>query len=217
MKKNTKKHHFMLGIFCFLACFILFPAPKAEAASAKTKAIQAYKKILSRKNINWGVSYRFPVSTKDCSFSLVYLNKDSIPELVVYNITNVPHAAGYGQLYTYYKGRVRLVTGLNVNDGTFRYYKKKSVFIDDYTGMGITSYTYNKFSKTKASPFLNYEKNFNPYAVKKLTYSKYSKNRWIPTSKTYFKKQLKRYVKSTKVSKTKFHKNTAGNRRKYLK
>lgn len=217
MKKITQKRNLLLGIFCILFSLILIPAPQAHAASTKTKAIKAYQKMMSQKTITWEKEYNFKVPTKNCSFALAYIDKDSVPELIVQNTNDIPHAGDWGHLYTYYKGKVRLVTGLNINDGKFYYYKKKAVFLDNYCGMGLDSTTYQKMSKTKAAPILNYEKNINPYAAKKVTYSKATKQGFTTVSKSYFNNKLKSYVKSTKKTKAKFYKNTSKNRKKYMK
>lgn len=214
MKKITHKRTLLLGIFCILFSMILIPAPQAHAASQKTKAIKAYKKMLSQKMITWNPNWKVPA--KNCDFTLVYVDKDSVPELVLQNTTDIPHAGNWGNLYTYYKGKVRLVTALDLNNN-FYYYKKKGVFLDNYFGMGISENGYFTMSKAKATKRLHYTINTNPNAVKKNIYSKAAKPKFKEISKKSFNKELKKLVGSTKRTTAKFYKNTATNRKKRLK
>lgn len=213
-----------------LTCMLLMAAVlvsgrEAEAASKKKAALKAYTSFLSGKSINWDGAL---VPLSKCSFTLAYIDKDTVPELVVCSNYNTSHAAGYYRLYTYKKGKVVFVD--NLMDG-FSYYKKKGVYCGYHAGTGGEETYYHKFSKAKTTYKLYmmderslafdvngdgkigrcYEKVTkarNPYyrsATKKIT-------------KSEFNKQLKKLVgKTKKTTVRKYYANTASNRKKRLK
>ena len=74
--------------------FTLFaPAANVNAASKRTKALTAYQKKLKK------------LDSKIYKFALVYLDKDSIPELVITSKEST-HAI-YGEIYTYNNGKLK--------------------------------------------------------------------------------------------------------------
>ena len=194
--------------------FVLALAPlNVQAASNKTKALKAYKKLLSAKNIRWGTnSYEPTVPAKNCQFALAYIDNDSVPELIVYNNKDVPHMVGYGLLYTYRSGKVRLLGYINI-DNKLSYYKKKGVIVTSYVSGG-TTYSYFKLSKTKIT---------NKLAIgidvltQKKSYYTVSNDIFKKTSKSKFNKALKKLVGSKKKTTIKFRKNNASNRKKYIR
>lgn len=145
MKKSRKL--IMLAILVLAAVLPL----NVQAASAKSKAIKAYKNFLAQDTIPWGTdTYYTAVPTNTCKFALAYIDKNSVPELVVRS-SYVTHIAGFSVIFTYKNGKVQPVSNIQ-DDGDFYYYKKKGVFASCYLSMGRASYGYCKMSglSTKA-------------------------------------------------------------------
>lgn len=66
-----------------------FAVQNVSAASTASKALKAYKKVLSRENIEWG--YGTTASLEESEFGLLYVNNDKlyrqfIVERVVMNV-----------------------------------------------------------------------------------------------------------------------------------
>ncbi|MDO4556654.1 MAG: hypothetical protein Q4B70_16185, partial [Lachnospiraceae bacterium] len=112
------------------------------------------------------------------------------------------------------------VTDLKL-DGNFYYYKKKGVFIDTYLGGGHYTNWYYRFNKAKAQK--KYAKgkeadyDYNGNGKIDTTYYKYSSTKNTQITKSAFSKGVKSYVGKTSATKVKFRKNTASNRKKYIK
>ena len=210
MKRNRK------GIIAMIVLLLAMIMPlNAQAASQKTKAIQAYKQLLSKSTIAWDNNWT--VKSAHCSFGLAYVNKDNIPELVVRNSQDVSRAGGYGRIYTYKNVKVQQIAKLSLNNSRFSYYKKKSVYTDTYSLGGVTRW-YIKLSGTKS--------------VKKLdTFTNTAKVSWLPKGTSYYKyantnkkisqsvfnKELKKLVGKKKITNVTLRKNTAANQKKYLR
>lgn len=175
----------------------------AQAASGKSKAIKAYKKMLSASTMSWG-SQGTKISTSDVKFTLAYINKDSIPELIVYAGAN-SHVAGAYAVYTWNKGRAVLLA--NCRDG-IAYYKKTGIFTT-YTLLQGEYEIYYKISKAKAVQQLS------SYVGYVTSYKQGVEERSI-TESTY--KEIARSItKGKRAAKIKWRSNTGANRKKYLK
>ena len=196
-----KKKKRIVGLFLFAVLLVAFTG-SVQAASQKSKALKAYNQFLSKTYIDWETGY---VETKDCSFALACVDKDNVPELLVWGAGRpVYHASGYARLYTYKNGKVVQVA--KIRDG-FRYYKKTGIYIATSFLRGQIDY-YAKLSGTSTKGKLT---SFSSY---KTTYSD-EKGKTI--SKSAFQKKLKKLVGKKKPSIPKAHKNTSANRKKYLK
>ncbi|MCD8019848.1 MAG: hypothetical protein LUF92_09805 [Clostridiales bacterium] len=214
-RRNVCKGLITVIALCFLLCLI--PA-KTEAASAKQKAMKAYKKFLTQESIPWSVyNYDETADPSLCKFSLVYLDNNSVPELVVSG--GDTYYKPYMTIYTYKNGKVTLVE--NSSYGFSSYYKKKGIIVES-AAKGATFY--NKYSNGQLKIVLA-KLNENAqgrdlngdgkigYAYYKTTSS--GDIKYI--SKSSFNKRLKKLVGSKNTKKLKFYKNTAKNRKKYLK
>jgi hypothetical protein len=191
---------------------------QVSAMSAKTKALKAYNKLLSKKTINRGME---SWNTSDCKFFVAYIDNNSVPELIVYNYKSAPHAGGFGALYTYKNGKVKYVQSLALNIvDRLGYYKKTGWFMDNgmYTGYGDERIEY--FSKGKVrTQSLGYviEASWDDDSILVSQYTKRLKSgKVVNLTKKQFRKELKKAVKGRKLTKYKFHKNTKSNRKKYL-
>ena len=199
---KRKKEWFIL--LCILAVFLAVPCVKTEAAPAKKKAVKAYKEFLAKEKISWDENWEVPAD--ECKFAIVYIDKDDVPELVLYNNSTAP-AGGFGRIFTYKNGKVKRVGAVDIDGGKFYYYKKKGVFISCYVNGGV---------------FDNYRKIANGKIVHKLQKGKEifdNKTRYYNSnkkeiSKSVFNRQLKKLVGSKKKSSARFYLNTAANRKR---
>lgn len=215
MKEKTKRSKcFPMLLFMVMCVMLLLPTAQVQAASAKSKALKAYKAFLSQTTIPWGTdSYYTAVPSKNCSFALVYIDKNTVPELVVKNMSDITHVAGFGVVFTYKNDKVQPVANIQL-DGKFYYYKKKGIYAGSYLSSGMLSYSYCKMSGVKSTAKLTERK--DTFSGKKTYYKANSGNGKV-ISKSKFTSSLKKLVGSTKRSTAKFYKNTKKNRTKYLK
>ena len=214
--KGFKRNHVKVAVvLSMLITLILACGMTSQAASQKTKAMKAYKKMMTDKYIykeNWRML------TKNCHFAVAYIDNNSVPELVVFNDWDIPHLGGYGMLYTYRNGKVQYVTGLTLDEKkTLGYYKKKGILTDAYAQQGMKGVSYLKLKSGKVSDVLYKEYVAKGNSWKLKTYYKYASKKLTKVTKSKFNKALKSYVGSKKFTKFKFYKNTASNRKKYLK
>lgn len=208
MRHSTKK--ILRVILCSLLVFFLIPHAHSYAKTTELQALDAYKALLSGKTVKWGdTDSQIPL--EKCSFALAYIDNNTVPELILQNIGNTDHAIGYGLLYTYKNNKVVCLGSLNMND-TFYYYKKKGIYVDNYTGMGSSLDFYNKLSGTKISTKLTKNKNY--LADNTIAYSYSTGSEEI--TKVQFKRKLQKLVGSKKKTVLRFYQNTSFNRSKYL-
>ena len=218
MKKKTR----ITILLTTLLLLFAFAMP-ASAASTKSKALKAYKKLLAQKEITfvdrWHTKASFP--TSKMKFALVYLDNNTVPELVIDNLDNIP-IMWYGEIgfsdfgnavFTYKGGKLKQLDVYNSNWRFTKVYKKKGVFYSNNTHHKKEAiYYYIKGTKTIDIGSFENGKYYNREN------GKYYKNGAIkPIKKSAFQKLLKKYVGSTKATKIKYYKNTAANRKKYLK
>lgn len=208
MKHKLKK---IINIFlCGLMVFVMNPYSQSYAKTTKLRTLDAYKVLLSGKSVKWGdTDSQIPL--ENCSFALAYIDNNSVPELILQNLGDTSHAIGYGLLYTYKNNKVVCLGELSMND-TFYYYKKKGIYIDNYTGMGVSSDFYKKLSGIKTSTKLIMRKNYLADNSVDCSYSTGSNE----ITKAQFKKKLRKLVDSKKKTALRFCKNTSSNRSKYL-
>ncbi|MCD8018265.1 MAG: hypothetical protein LUF92_01380 [Clostridiales bacterium] len=185
----------------------------------KKKALKAYKKFLSQDTIKWNKTST-KVKLSKCEFLLVYLDNNSVPELIVSSGSNNLASAGGEVLYTYKNGKVKYVDYAKYG---FYYYKKKGVYYKYYDGGQFYYYTFSKGKSKYVLNVINESVNSRDwegdgkrtYAYYKITNSSTGAGKYILESeyKAYFKK----LVGSKKAKEPKLHKNTAKNRKKYIK
>lgn len=224
MRKNFVR--IMLGIL-LLSCICILEQP-VQAASQKSKALKAYKTFLSKNTVTWHSYSSKKINLQKCKFALAYIDKDSVPELILNSAGNENcHADGYYELYTYKNGKVKFVT--NLMDG-FSCYKKKGVFCAVHEGTGGYESYYYQFSKGKAfyKLYRMSEKKSNVDINQDgwigVYYKKVTKARTpqyesstVKVSKSAFNKELKKIVGNAKNKTVKYYPNTAKNRTKHLK
>lgn len=238
-KNRVRKHNrvgkyirnIMLLMCVAMLAGILMPGVRAEAASKKAKAVKAYKEYLGQSVIYPWEDSSMGWKTSDCKFALAYVDSDVVPELVVFNFRSGSFN-GYYTLLTYKEGKVSVVATPTQLGISFGYYKKKGILMGGhyYThpqGGPGSSNTYYKLKKGEiASELMKgvYEPDeYYKRTKKEYHYSFSPAGEWGDTkniTKTQFNKKLKKFVGSTKMtedSSMKFYKNTAANRKRYLK
>ena len=188
MKKRTRMSLLLLTLIMLFAF-----SGTASAASTKSKAMKAYKTKLAsiQEQEKPGKSY----------FAIVYLDNNSTPEIVTYS-----SLGGKPRILTYRKGKVAEYSSY-ANTKFTNYYKKKSVLREKafYKDWDFSGYDKVKVSSAKLSPITSYMG------------GKYYNSSDKEITKAKSQGLLKKLVGSTKATKIKYYKNTAANRKKYLK
>ena len=155
-KIKTSKQRILVAILTLCMLFTLFaPAANVNAASKRTKALTAYQKKLTRLDSRYN------------KFALIYLDKDSIPELLITPKETVHIATS--DVYVYTGGKL----------------KKLKYAGSDY-GAVATFYRFKKNGKkTKLKKF---EEIANPTALFKINGKKVSKQKYNAQMKKIEKK-----------------------------
>lgn len=195
-----------LLVVTFIA--ILFGSTMVFAASQKSKAISAYKKYMASEP-----------STSE--FALIYLDNDSVPELVF-----------RWKGFTFRNGKMKelkpsgraVFSSQYVLAGFEGYYKKTGIlrtqwgggdfsWIDYYAKMNGTKVKAVLAKSTVADPITDYNNITYHHEYYRQSGSAFKEMK----SKSQFNNALKKYINNNKYIKIKFRKNTASNRKKYLK
>ena len=179
MKKiKTFKQQFFAGTLILLMLFTLFaPAANVNAASKRTKALKAYQKKLTSLDSRYN------------KFALIYLNKDSIPELLITPDFSV-HAVA-GEVYTYTGGKLKQLKYAGSDYGRLIYSKKKSVVSNSawINGYGAVSTFYRFNKKGKRTKLKTFEEAYLPKTLYKINGKKVSKKKF----NSEYKKMVKKY------------------------
>ena len=177
-KMKTFKQQFFAGTLILLMLFTLFaPAANVNAASKRTKALTAYQKKLTSLDSRYN------------KFALIYLNKDSIPELLITPDFSV-HAVA-GEVYTYTGGKLKQLKYAGSDYGRLIYSKKKSVVSNSawINGYGAISTFYRFNKKGKGTKLKTFEEASLPKTLYKINGKKVSKKKF----NSEYKKMVKKY------------------------
>ena len=190
MKKRTGVTVLLLMLTLMM---VLVSGIPAQAAGKKKKAMKAYRKFLEQ-------------SPSDVMWGTVYLNKDSIPDLVTYT-SLVP--IGKPHVYTYRKNKVVAASYSAASYCYSQYYKKKGVVVGAPIRKGDWEYDFKDYcsidlKKTASGSYMNVKvigswedgKYFRPD-------SKAPAGR-TQMKKSAFMKMLKKKVGNTKPKKIKY-------------
>lgn len=171
--------HILVATLTLCMLFTLFaPAANVNAASKRTKALTAYQKKLKK------------LDSKIYKFALVYLDKDSIPELVITSKESI-HAV-YGEIYTYNNGKLKNLKYAGSDFGQFIYSPKKSVACNSswINGYGAVS-TFYRFSKTgKSTKLKRFDAIVNQKLLIRLIIKKYQRKNIMQNTKKWRKNIL---------------------------
>ena len=208
---------------------IIVPAASGYAISARQKALNAYKTMLSKPKVDiygYGRGYSdyngtgdvpdriyCPTASSKVQFATAYMNNDTIPELIVR--TKVSSRQYLWAIYTYKNGRVvKVTTGGDYTEILLGYYQRTGLFKRKYT-KGFTWEYHNKINGTKAYPFAS-----------KLTYRSSGKScrkyyiyvDGVRRDKSYsaYCSAFKKAIGGKPFKRFNYHQNSAANRKKYL-
>lgn len=177
-KMKTFKQQFFAGTLILLLLFTLFaPAANVNAASKRTKALTAYQKKLTSLDSRYN------------KFALIYLNKDSIPELLI-----TPDFGAHvtiGEVYMYTGGKLKQLKYAGSDFGRLIYSKKKSVVSNSawINGYGAVSTFYRFNKKGKGTKLKRFEEASLPKTLYKINGKKVSKKKF----NSEYKKMVKKY------------------------
>ncbi len=188
----------------------------ACAASKKSKAVKAYQKMLSGRQVKWAENIF--VRADSCSFALAYIDNDSVPELILRSYEKGTRY-GYYAVYTYKGGKAQYVVNTGIEIG---YAKKKGViyganyFTVPQGGPGDYE-CYYKMAKGAVSTGYSKDTRGKTSYAKETLGKKYSSSK---ISAGTYKKKVKSLMGSKKLvksAKIKLYPNTAANRTSKLK
>lgn len=225
--KNVIKTLCLIMTLLFLCQINVVPeiqgTVNVEAASRKTKknAMNAYKKMLL-KNVKWSNGYY--ARSKELYFTCIDINKDGVKELILYYMDS-PHAYGWNRIYTYTDGRVKSLgqfTSVSICTN-------KKYFTDSYMNGGIgREYFYQLGKNGKKIKIAEYTyADHKPYGVSGFVtrkhengYPYYYYNCKVNGKRVGYNacmKKVKALKRGAKYSSGNYHKNTAANRKKFIK
>jgi len=175
-----------------------------HTSSEKRKtAIRAYKHFLASDTIDWADADVSQFASSDCQFALAYIDKDSIPELILKS-NKATNKQGVYSLYTYTEGS--LVNVSTLRDEVY-YYEKTGIMNNISISKKGREQYYEKMEGRYLNPFLHSVNG---------KYSDIADDK-ISISKKQFNKRLKKQIGSAKVKKISTYDNNTDNRKKYLK
>lgn len=179
MKKiKTSKQLILVVTLTLCMLFTLFaPATNVNAASKRTKALTAYQKKLKK------------LDSSAYKFALVYLDKDSVPELLI-TPSDSAHIAT-GEVYMYTGGKLKQLKYAGSDYGRFIYSRKESVvsncaWINRY---GAIATFYYFTPKGKGIKLKKFEEVNSPKYLYKINGKKVSKKKY----NSEYKKMVKKY------------------------
>ena len=163
MKKFTKQ---LKSVLLIMLCVILIvPSMNVSAATQKQQAMAAYKKILSASRIYvvpknryiqdvWHMRYDYYGSLpKNVYFSLVYIDGDSVPELV---LRAKCHGITLYCIWTYKNGKAYRTSYSNGYGDLRGYFPKTGMTLERTVSDGYSYMdSYYKLSGTTAKQVLN--------------------------------------------------------------
>ena len=187
---------------------------RASASTQKEKAFKAYRRFLSQKKIDWDDDEYEPQMMRKLDFAIAYIDNNDVPELVIHNSRGPSHGVfGDGMVYTYRKGKLKKAgaLGCSLMKG-LRYYEKIGI-IKDYSFDNFKKnwcYYYRLSSGRVRSTGTENEYNYDDH---RWEYSAKFKK----CSRKKFDQSVKTITKNKTGMTFKWIKNTAANRKEYLK
>lgn len=176
-KIKTSKQRILVAILTLCMLFTLFaPAANVNAASKRTKALTAYQKKLTRLDSRYN------------KFALIYLDKDSIPELLITPKETVHIATS--DVYVYTGGKLKKLKYAGSDFGRLVYSRKKSVVCNSgwINGYGAVATFYHFKKNGKKTKLKKFEEITNPTALFKINGKKVSKQKYNAEMKKIEKK-----------------------------
>lgn len=228
--KETGKNRKLWNI---IVCFILavgmialptagFSGTSQTVQASASEAKKAFRDFLSKGY--WGDSTDRIYDPSSISFCYMKIGENKTPVLLAKNDA-ASHAAGYVGIYQYIDGKVKC---MGLSDSVAVLYSKSGVIALEHTGGGygtrdVTYYRLNSGDIMEECAFTSilYKKDWKDEydSLRKMNGpDQYSINGKSVSKSEFqkFKKEIKGRDKN-KASKIKFRKNTASNRKKYVK
>lgn len=149
-------------------------APDGRTAVIYTGDVQAWKSVgwYTEPPKTYQNEYAYVLNQKiksygnDGRFSLVYINNDDIPELVIHMHSS--HAAG-AELYTFYNGRA-IYLGTFGSFGEIYYQYKCNRFLSNYFGMGVEYVEIFQISNNTVVPIIEFNAGQDIYGMEDYYY-----------------------------------------------
>ena len=227
MKRAIRKLKVCL-LLAFLGSMIV-PAASGHAITARQKALNAYKTMLSKSKVDIygngryynayngtaeapGKTYR-PTASSKVQFATAYINNDTIPELIVR--TKTTSRQYLWAIYTYKSGKiVKVTTGGDYTEVLLGYYQRTGLFKRKFV-TDVTCEYHDKISGKKAYPSF-YKVTFRR-SGKSYRYC-YVYVNGVERKKSYsaYCSALKKATGGKPFKKFNYRQNTAANRKKYL-
>lgn len=186
-----------------LLAFVLAFSGASFAASKKDKALKAYRKYLEKEEKKAG--------SMISKWSLAYLDKDDIPEMVTYY-----SILGHGAkpcIFTAKNGKVKQVSFSAANGYGTHYYKKKGIVRYSSDSWEWEEYCKVNFKSKELMSALD--------SIAVMENGKYYKDNGSGERTQITKKQytalVRKQIGTAKAVKLKYYKNDAKNRKKHLK
>lgn len=198
----------LLRGFLILFVMVLLVSPMhVQAASAKKKALNAYKTMLARpQQVFQDLMDEDELTEYTIQFAVAYVDKNKVPELFV-RIQSGSFTEWSG-IYTWKSGKVRFVEGFtNIADNTLfkGYYKKTGIYV---ATRGSDGPVYERIVKLKSG------KAKDVALGSRMKRYKYWGIGNKAVSKKAYKKFVKRVSKKKKLTKFNWISNTSANRNK---
>lgn len=212
MEKTNEKRNMLKRIMLMLCAAVVAISTvlgsgvtEVQAASKVQKAKAAYAKILYKaKPTFWETGGYY-------SFALLDINKDGMPELIMFDCDDSGAQTVFGvDIYTYFGDKAHLVKKVNMGASASIYPSKSIVLVVGKVGGGMYFGTYYRFNGKKMVNLAGYST--DGFEEKDVTYYIRGKN---TTKKKY--NQFVKKLHCKKSAKLKTYKNTDENRQKYLK
>ena len=209
----------MICATVLLLSAVLMPQD-THAASVKKAARKAYSRLLQQSEVGWEGTYGWDYAPSgQLSFALYDIDKNGVEELILY-WAGAPHSMGWNRIYTYYGGKIR---SLGVYSEV-TLYKNRKYICNAYAGQGEISIGYYSIRKGKAKEVVSYDL-LDHRSGGKLTKKTldgmtfYCCNERVNGKGTTYKKCMqkeKTIIKSARVKKLQYKRNTEKNRNRYL-
>lgn len=196
-------------------------------ASDYVQAMKAYDEFLSQDTITVGDSIGGTNvwHCSSCDFALPYISNDDIPELMLYNFADNDHASGYGAIFQYRDGEVKLLGRLSLNDVRgIGYYRGTGYFMDQYASTGLGDITTNHIDDLESidgitnmmfGMSMEYDSD-DTSQIAGYYVGRPGEQGFVDVSKSEYDKALKKATNNVEMTQYKFFHNTEENREKQL-
>lgn len=227
MHQNQKSRKWRFVLLVFLVATIMLPKANVNALTQKQKALNAYNKFLAKSSVpiasagktcyrSWQPYTYKGTKASQVLFGLAYIDNDGIPELVLKTTNN--GSTVLTSIFTYTNGKVKRVLQLTNDyahiDGY--YYKANSFKYTQLDEGGDKEEYYSVFNKGKT--YRKLRKDSNTYGYYAPVYRKVTSDPWGGViSQSEFVKIRKNMTRSKTLSKIKYYKDTAYNRKRILR